>query len=49
MTEEIRNLIRERRRAYESQNKMRYKGLDKQIKRECANAKENGLMTDAKK
>ena len=39
MTEEILNLIRERRRAYESQNTMRYKGLDKQIKRELCKCK----------
>ena len=40
MTEEILNLMRERRGAKESQNTERYKELDKHVKKECACAKE---------
>ena len=40
MTEKIMSLIGDRRKAKQSQNVERYKALDKQIKRECVNAKE---------
>ena len=49
MSEKIKSLIGDRRRAKQSQSVERYKALDKQIKRECVSAKEKWLMINAMK